>query len=159
MYVYLKWDIEMMTSRLRAAVSRELNESRMEISVVSKWGRIVFLQELLRSCGKQSSVSSKVSITRERRTCWALAAFWPKLSVIQLIYYYPSSPALLPPLLCCFLLLHRDLHILTSLFILLIVDDFGLCLSPYLAICQMSQVKVGWAKVVNVALCERTFLP
>ena len=36
MNVYLKWDIEMMTSRLRAAVSRELNESRMEISVVSK---------------------------------------------------------------------------------------------------------------------------
>ena len=123
MNVYLKWEIEMMTSRLRATVSRELNESRMEISVVSKWGRIVFLQELLRSCGKQRSVSSQVSITRERRTCWALATFWPKLSIIQLIYHHPSSPALLPPHLCWFVPVYRDWSIMPSLFILLNVGD------------------------------------
>ena len=39
-----------------------------------------------------------------------------------------------------------------SLLILLNVGDFGL-LSPALAICQMSQVKVNYAQEVNVALC------
>lgn len=33
---HLKWEMEMMTSMLRAAVRREMEESRMQINVVSE---------------------------------------------------------------------------------------------------------------------------
>lgn len=52
----------MMTSRLRAAVSTEMKDRTMETSMSSDWGGVGFLQELLSSCGKQSSVPSTVSM-------------------------------------------------------------------------------------------------
>ena len=111
--------------------------------MVSNWGGIGFLQELLRSCGKQSSVRSKVSITRERRTCWALTASWPKGFVIQLITILSAQPSFLLTSAALFLSLERIRSIMPSLFILLSAGDFRIWLSPPLAICQVSQVKVG----------------
>ena len=62
----LKWEIEMMTSKLRAAVRREMEYRRISISRVSRCGGSGLLQEVLGSLGKQSSAPSS-SITTERR--------------------------------------------------------------------------------------------
>lgn len=63
----LKWEMAMMTSRLRATVMKEMEESRTYISITAVWGCAGFLQEEFR-CGTQSSDSSRAAIVR--RACW-----------------------------------------------------------------------------------------
>ena len=146
MNVYLKWEMEMMTSRLRATVRRELKKlnNRMQI-MVSKWGRIGFLQDLFRSCGKQSSVSSKVSIIRNRRTCWALAPFRPKLSVIQFITILPAQPSL--SLTSAALFLSTETEVLyslcssSSMFVTLVYVYLHLWLSARCHKSKLAQIK------------------
>ena len=82
----LKWEMEMMTSRLRATVSRVMQDRMPKMS--SEWGSSVLLQEVL-ILGKQSSASSRASMSREG-CCWALTALWCEVSV-----WFISS---LPPL-------------------------------------------------------------
>lgn len=61
----LKCEIVMMTSRLSAAVRRDMKIIRLLVSV--KLGRyvVVLLQDVFRRCGKQSSSASRDSICRD----------------------------------------------------------------------------------------------
>lgn len=63
--IYLKCETEMMTSRLRDAVSRETEKNIVCMSTASFQGGL--LQEMLENCGKQSSFTTCISTFRELR--------------------------------------------------------------------------------------------
>lgn len=94
MYLCLKWETEMMTSRLRATVSREKENITIFRNTASDQEDIGFLQEALKSCGKQSSAPSFI---RDYQRAAALAAFRPELSHTE-SYNYIISLTISSPL-------------------------------------------------------------
>ena len=88
MILNLKCEMEMITSRLRITVSTEIQDTIMSVNMTSKWGRCNLLQEVLTSCGKQSSVSS---ITTGGRSCWTLTALWRMFFYLLPLFPPPSS--------------------------------------------------------------------
>ncbi|KAF3694409.1 hypothetical protein EXN66_Car010085 [Channa argus] len=65
----------MMTSRFRATVRTETGDIRKGRVTASDQEISGFLQEVLRSCGKQSSAPSCTSIIRDVKRAAAVAAF------------------------------------------------------------------------------------
>lgn len=63
----------MITSRLSAAVRREMKDSRLIEKMTSDPGAGGFLQEVFRRCGKQSSSPSGDSIFRGKKERFPLA--------------------------------------------------------------------------------------
>lgn len=61
----LKCEIEMMTSRLSAAVRRDMKIIRLLVSMIVGRYVVVLLQDVFRRCGKHSSPPSRDSICRD----------------------------------------------------------------------------------------------
>ena len=91
--VYLKWDIEMMTSRFRAVVSPETQDSKMCRKMVPARCCVGFLQEALSNCGMQRSGHSSVSILWERK--WELMSSGSFQTKVFFIVNLIISPLLL----------------------------------------------------------------
>lgn len=61
----LKWEMAMMTSRFRATVMKDMEDSRTYISMTAERGCAGFLQEEFR-CGTHSSDPSRAAISGEK---------------------------------------------------------------------------------------------
>lgn len=86
--------MDIMTNRLRDTVSREMKDSRMQISIASKWGSMCLLQQVFKSCGKQSSTASRVSIPeRGGQKLLNTCSFLSKVQSHRLFMPYLLSPS------------------------------------------------------------------